>query len=118
MQTLEDHEGEGAQKVDEDIRIEDKELEYNRELAQVMENTTQQFVTSSEIHPIISAQMKRSTHHRSAAVLAGLEEYNLFYALHFRYDAPMEGVETLLFNYVGECIVGIIQQMKMCSPLM
>lgn len=93
--------------VDEDIKIEDEEQEFDHEGAQTIEDPTQEFAPSSEVQALIATELEKSTLHRNALVLAELVDDKMI-TLQVGYDAAKEGVMTRLVNLVREGIVDIM----------
>lgn len=67
---------------------------------------------------MIMAGMEKSTSHKIATVLTGLEEETHIAALQVVYNASKPGVKTALFYMIGDVSADIIQQSKMQLLLM
>lgn len=62
-QALEDHGGEDANNVDEDIEIGEEEHELDCARDQTREDLTQNSATSSDLEPLFAAGMEKNTSH-------------------------------------------------------
>lgn len=70
---------------------------------------TQDLVTCSEVQKVIAVETEKATSHCTTPVLTGLVKNKSNEALQGAYDPTKEGVETSLYNLVGEFITKIIQ---------
>lgn len=68
-QALQDYNGDDAGNVDENLNIQEKESELDRERSQTTEYPAQDFVTRSKAQHIIADDMEKSTSPWNAAVL-------------------------------------------------
>lgn len=113
---LQDRDGEEADKVDDDIKIEKKELDLERQKPGMTKSPAQDFVPRSEVHDMVASETEKPTSHRNASVLARLVEDELIEAPQVGNDA-VKG-KTALYNLEREVSIEIREQGKIYSLLL
>lgn len=114
---MKDIDGENSCNLNEDINIEDKESELDREQSQATECLTQNRLTGSEEQDMFGPEMEKSTSNCNDPLFAGLVEDKLIELLQVGHYAAKKSAKALLFNLVGEVIIEIFQQGKLDSLL-
>lgn len=78
-----------------------------------MKYLTQVFVTYLGLQYVVAPGIEKSAFRHNTTVLSDLVEDKLHRALPVRCDADKEGLNTPLFNMVGDVILQIFQYLKM-----